>query len=188
MDKVITRPCALRAGDFFCPKRRLPVTNLNAYRDIGEIEAVVRHFEACAYCTSEFTHARHLTVAALYLSSLPPEAALDRMRQSLVRFTAHHGVKGYHETITRFWMTLVSQFLEAQPEGTPLIQGVNLVVEKYPRKSVLFEYYSEARVMSEEARRQWVPPDLKKLGSVDLNSSSSSPAQEPATADGFPQN
>ena len=91
------------------------MTDMSVYRDISEIETVVHNFEACAYSTAEFTHARHLAVAAWYLHTLSPDAALDRVRQSLLRFTAHHGVKGYHETITRFWMILVRRSSTLRP-------------------------------------------------------------------------
>jgi len=64
------------------------------YSDVIEIELVVKKLESCEYAKDEFTHARHLTVAAWYLSHFPDEQALDKMRSSLLRFTKYHQVKG----------------------------------------------------------------------------------------------
>jgi hypothetical protein len=123
----------------------------------------VRKFEACEYALAEFSHARHLAVAACYLKGMPFEAALDRMRASLLRFTAHHGVSGYHETITRFWLLLVDQYLRTLPAQLLLPDQVNQLIAQYPTKQVLFDYYSRDRVMSEAARQHWTEPDLAPL-------------------------
>ncbi len=38
---------------------------------------------------------------------------MNRMRTSLKRFAAHHGVTGlYHETLTRFWLRQVEMRLD----------------------------------------------------------------------------
>ena len=74
------------------------------YRNADAVREVVEKFERCEYAPQEFTHARHLTVACWYLCTLPEKEALDRMREGLLRFTTHHGKRGYHETITRFWI------------------------------------------------------------------------------------
>ncbi len=86
------------------------------------------------------------------------------MRTGLVRFTAHHGKQGYHETITRFWIMLIRDFLGQLPEGLTIAERVNAMVESFPGKETLFEYYTRERVMSEVARREWVEPDLVAIG------------------------
>src|ERR1700747_420310 len=109
----IERPCAACArAIFFCPKRSL--MEAVTYCNEDAIREVVEKFETCIYAPEEFIHARHLTVAAWYLCRLPEDVALHRMRQSLLRFTAHHGKQGYHETITRFWMLLIAEHLRRQ--------------------------------------------------------------------------
>ncbi len=85
------------------------------YRDASEIRDVVERFEGCDFALAEFTHARHLTVACWYLCSLTREEALERMRCGLQSFIAHHGKQGYHETITRFWMELLANYLGQLP-------------------------------------------------------------------------
>jgi hypothetical protein len=136
---------------------------MTRYRSENEIREVVEKFEACGYAAEEFTHARHLTVACWYLSTVPPEAALVRMRDGLLRFTAHHGKHGYHETLTRFWMLLLEGFLAGQPPTAVLTENVNGAVEHFGKKDIVYEYYSRERVTSETARREWVEPDLQAL-------------------------
>lgn len=128
-----------------------------------DLQAIVEQFERCSFKLEEFTHARHLTVAACYLAKFPFNEALARMRIGLQRFIAHHGKQGYHETITRFWMELISRFLTGVPEDVSIAESVNEVIVRYGRKDILFEYYTRERVLSEIARREWVEPDLKSI-------------------------
>ena len=134
------------------------------YAGDNEIQEVVRKFERCEFAAEEFTHTRHLTVACWYLCTMPPDAALSQMRISLQQFIAHHGKQGkYHETITRFWMELLSDFLASQPPLTPLIDKVNKAVKLYGKKDVLFAYYTRERVLSEAAKGDWIEPDLRTM-------------------------
>lgn len=128
-----------------------------------DVQAIVEKFERCDFKVEEFTHTRHLTVAACYLTKFSFNEALARMRTGLQRFIAHHGKQGYHETITRFWMELISRFLSEVPKETSVAESVNDVIARYGTKDILFEYYTRERVMSEIARREWVEPDLKSL-------------------------
>jgi hypothetical protein len=132
------------------------------YCNDDAIREVVEKFETCVYAPEEFIHARHLTVAAWYLCTLPEDAALSRMRESLLRFTAHHKKQAYHETITRFWMLLIADHLHRQSGELSDVQRVNDVVTRYP-KETLFDYYSRDRVISETAKHEWIEPDLRQI-------------------------
>ena len=128
-----------------------------------EVEETVRKFELCAFTGSEFTHGAHLTVALSYVSRLTEEEALERMRAGLFRFLEHHGVdpKKYNETITLFWIRLVRGFLKrVNPERT-LRDLANELVLTHGDSKIIFRYYSKELLMSDEARKVWVEPDLK---------------------------
>ena len=133
------------------------------YADECEIREVVEKFEGCELTLEEFTHARHLTVACWYLCTLPRPQALRRMRGGLQRFIAHHQKQGYHETITRFWMELLCNYLCQLPEGCTITRKVNGAVDRFASKDVLYHYYTRERVMSDAARAAWVEPDLRAL-------------------------
>jgi hypothetical protein len=154
---------SLRAGDFFAPKG-VRVMARTTYQDENEIREVVEKFERCQFAVEEFTHARHLTVSCWYLCTMPREQALVRMRASLMRFIAHHGKQGYHETITRFWMELLSDFLGQRAPAASLRNKTNDALEYFANKDVLFSYYNRDRVMSEVAKREWMEPDLRTVG------------------------
>lgn len=132
------------------------------YRNEDAVREVVEKFERCVYAPEEFIHARHLTVAAWYLCTLAEDVALNRMRESLLRFTAHHGKQGYHETITRFWMRLIAEYLRRQSGDLADVQRINNVVARYPKETI-FHYYTRDRVMSEAAKRGWIEPDLRAI-------------------------
>jgi hypothetical protein len=79
-----------------------------------EIQTVVRGFETCQTSADEFKHKDHLVVAVWYVHNLGREAALERMREGLLRFIAHHKVdpKKYSEEITRFWIERIAERLD----------------------------------------------------------------------------
>ncbi len=133
------------------------------YRSADEVRQVVEKFEHSEYAPEQFPHARHLATACWYLCQGSREEALVNMRTSLLRFTAHHHKQAYHETITRFWLELIGNFLDRIPEGMLLHERVNLVVEGFLDKELPFRYYSRERVLSERARREWVEPDLRPI-------------------------
>ena len=86
---------------------------------------------------------------------------MDRMRTSLKRFAAHHGVTGlYHETLTRFWLQQVEQRLDRRQ---CLEESVREVQEQFSDKNLAFDYYSRERIDSKEARETWLKPDLNEL-------------------------
>jgi len=127
----------------------------------AEILTLVDRLERCLLGKEEFHHRDHLTVAVVYLYASDLETAMDRMRASLKRFAAHHGVNGlYHETLTRFWLLQVDQRLD---RSECLNRSVRAMQEKLNDKNLVFDYYSRERIESKEAREKWIEPDLKPL-------------------------
>lgn len=125
------------------------------------ILTLVDRLERCLLGKEEFHHRDHLTVAVVYLYASDLETAMDRMRTSLKRFAAHHGVTGlYHETLTRFWLLQVDQRLD---RSACLEQSVKNIREQFNDKNLAFDYYSRERIDSKEARETWLEPDLKEL-------------------------
>jgi hypothetical protein len=127
----------------------------------AEILTLVDRLERCLPGKEEFHHRDHLAVAVVYLYASDLETAMDRMRSSLKRFAAHHGVTGlYHETLTRFWLLHVERRLD---RSRCLEESVREVQEQLNDKNLAFEYYSRERITSKEARETWLKPDLKEL-------------------------
>src|SRR4029077_18869361 len=122
----------------------------------AEILTLIDRLERCLLAKEEFHHRDHLTAAVVYLYSSDMETAMDRMRASLKRFAAHHGVNGlYHETLTRFWLLQVEKRLDRR---LCLSEAVRMVKEQLNDKNLAFEYYGRERIESKEAREKWLQP------------------------------
>ncbi len=136
------------------------------YAAAEEVETLVRGFESCTLAWAEWTHAAHLTVALWYALRHDPGEALRRVREGIKRYNLANGVvttreRGYHETITRFWMRHVRDFLDSRRgEGWPLERLANELVACAKRDAPL-EHYSRELLFSWEARAGYVEPDLK---------------------------
>ncbi|HEY8259371.1 MAG TPA: hypothetical protein VIG08_17060 [Gemmatimonadales bacterium] len=132
-----------------------------------EVLDLVREFEACTLPRSRWDHRAHLTVALWYASALEPDDALDRVRRGIHRLNEACGVvstptSGYHETITRFYMRVVGDFVRREAEGDWAIRA-NRLIERYGERKLPLRYYTESRLMSPAARAEWVEPDLAPL-------------------------
>ena len=79
-----------------------------------EIEDLVRGFETCETGADDFKHKDHLVVAVWYVHKLGRDAALERMREGLMRFLAHYegNTQKYSEEITRYWIERVAARLD----------------------------------------------------------------------------
>ena len=127
----------------------------------AEVLTLVDRLERCLLAKDEFHHRDHLAVAAVYLRAYDFETALARMRTSLQRFAAHHGVAGlYHETLTRFWLLQVEQRLDRR---LALCESVRRIQERLPDKGLALEYYSKDMLNSPDAKMRWMEPDLQPI-------------------------
>lgn len=75
--------------------------------------------------------------------------------------------RGYHETITRFYIWAVGRYLAARRAGQPSAPILDLTNEllgsRYGERSYPLDYYTRERLMSWEARTEWVEPDVRAL-------------------------
>ena len=103
---------------------------MSTYQTDAEIENVVRSFEACETDKDAFKHRDHLTVAIWYVETVGREAALERMRSSLMRFLDHHGVdrNKYSEPVTVFWIDKVAEKLKELGPEVSLVEKCNTIV------------------------------------------------------------
>ena len=122
----------------------------------AEILALVRKLEQCEIAPTEFHHRDHLAVSVAYLYASDFPAALDRIRTTLQRFIGHHGLKGYHETITRFWLRQVEERLDRR---LALSESVRQIQEKLGDKDTIYRYFSKEVLSSPEAKVGWIEPD-----------------------------
>src|SRR3712207_3135297 len=86
---------------------------------MSHVPPLVARFEDCTLPQEAWTHQAHLTVGLWYASSMPYEPALAAMREGIQRLNVAHGVpttptRGYHETITRFYMLVLCAYVTLQ--------------------------------------------------------------------------
>ncbi len=117
----------------------------------------------------EWTHEAHLG-ATVYLLLKRPDVDLDKELPGLIRgFNESVGgvnsdSEGYHDTITRAYLHGIRLFLSEADRTEPLHELVNeLLLSPMGRRDWPLRYWSKERLMSVEARRGFVPPDLAAL-------------------------
>ena len=72
--------------------------------------------------------------------------------------------EGYHDTITRVFLSGVRLFLAGADPEAPLHALVNaMLVSPMGRRDWPLRFYSPALLFSVEARRSFIPPDLAAL-------------------------
>ncbi|HTG63511.1 MAG TPA: hypothetical protein VL917_02460 [Sphingomicrobium sp.] len=117
----------------------------------------------------EWTHEAHLATTT-YLILNHPQIDLDAELPGLIRRYnesvggVNDDTQGYHETITRAYLRGVRLFLEEADTVRPIHELVNeLLMSPMGRRDWPLRFWSKERLMSVEARRGWVAPDLAAM-------------------------
>lgn len=128
-------------------------------------------FENGSLPFEQWTHRAHIRVAYLYASGSDLASAIDRMRAGIKAYnkatdTPEAIDRGYHETITVAFMTLVfSAYLQ-----TGAHESSDEFCDAHPEllsKQALRRFYSRDRIMTMQAKAKFVAPDLNPLPEVD---------------------
>ena len=120
-------------------------------------------FESCSLLENEWTHLAHIRVAWLCLIQGAPDIALPRIREGILRYNTEvlRRRHKYHETVTVAFARLVSDRMQAGETWQQFAARVDDILD--PEVPMLMNYYSGDRLFSEEARREFVEPDIKDL-------------------------
>ena len=117
----------------------------------------------------EWTHEAHLA-ATTWLLLRHPEINLDSELPGLIRrynesvggVNSDH--EGYHDTITKAYLHGIRLFLREADRGEPVHELVNALLHSpMGRRDWPLRFWSKERLMSVEARRGWVEPDIAAL-------------------------
>ncbi len=135
----------------------------------AEVEHLGEGLMARTLRKEEWTHEAHLG-ATTYLLLKRPDIDVDRALPGFIRaFNESVGgvnddSEGYHETITRAYLRGIRLFLEEADAKRPLHELVNeLLLSPMGRRDWPLRFWSKERLMSVEARRNYVEPDLAAL-------------------------
>ncbi|MGB7710901.1 MAG: hypothetical protein WBL95_15415 [Microcoleus sp.] len=140
------------------------------YRSPSEIDSLIHAFQECSLPRSQWTHEAHLTVALWYLFYDKEQAAINALRNGIKRYNSAQGIEttkdgGYHETLTLFWVRIIRRYLAQESRNRSMVSLANGLIAKYASRTLPFSYYTRDRLMSWEARINWVEPDLRAIDS-----------------------
>ncbi|MGB9180155.1 MAG: hypothetical protein WCB68_13065 [Pyrinomonadaceae bacterium] len=143
-------------------------SSMSPYTSYAEVERLVREFELCRLPRAKWTHHAHLTVALWYLMRHTEAEATVLIRDRIKLYNKACGVEttptsGYHETITLFYIHAISRYLSNANKDCSFTSLLSGLIETCGNKNFPLEYYSRDRLMSWEARTEWVKPDLKNF-------------------------
>ena len=134
-----------------------------------EIEHLGEGLIARTLSRPEWTHEAHLA-ATTYLLLKRPDIDVDAELPNLIRrFNESVGgvnsdSEGYHDTITRAYVSGVRLFLCEADKTKPLHELVNeLLLSPMGHRDWPLRFWSKDRLMSVEARRNFIAPDLAAM-------------------------
>lgn len=136
--------------------------------DDAGIERIARGLIDRTLPKPEWTHRAHFAAALWLLSHPDVLAEAGGMAPLIRRYNEATGVAntdsgGYHETITQASLRGACAMLADNPDGSladilDVLMDGPLGDKRWP-----LAYWSETRLMSAEARRSWMEPDLSPL-------------------------
>jgi hypothetical protein len=127
----------------------------------SDLAEFIQGFEQGTWPHAGWTHAAHIAMAAWYLLSLPETEVTDRVRRGIQHYNESVGTRntadaGYHETLTLFWLSIVSDFLRRREGQTTKLAAIREVVAEFGSQRDLYRQYYGFDVVT---RAKWVPPD-----------------------------
>ena len=127
-----------------------------------DIDAIAHAVETCTLPKPEWTHRAHLAAGLAWVRHLGLDAAVPHARVSIRRYNESTGVAntdrgGYHETITRYFLTVLAGHADG---GSDL---GDVLADPAAGHDAVLHHWRRDTLFSVRARRDWVPPDLVPL-------------------------
>jgi hypothetical protein len=141
-------------------------------RSHSQLEQLLHDFNTQSLSKADWTHEAHLIVGLMHVKQYEFYDAVCRMRAGIILLNKHHetannGEKGYHETLTIFWLTVLSFFVRKNPSMS-IVELVNSFLSSpIADRSLPFLFYEREKVLSPFFRSQYIKP--KKLDLTDEN-------------------
>lgn len=138
------------------------------YRSVGE-QVFMKEFED-SMDPRLWTHRAHVRMAWNYLKELGKDTATPVIKETIRRHFEMNPSKrqSYHETITSFYIHLVNLAIESPDNKLQDQDDFFEFMERYPiltDQNAIYKYYSPKMLKSQDARSQFLPPDLQPLPS-----------------------
>jgi hypothetical protein len=125
-------------------------------------EQFLAAFEAGRIANQDFHHRDHLKVAWIQVHRVGSDRAADTVAGTIREFATRHGhAERYHETMTRFWVRVVGMGVSRHP--TLAFDDLIAAEPHLLDKNLPYHHWSRELMGSNEARRDWVEPDLRMM-------------------------
>lgn len=124
-------------------------------------QALLEAFVSTALPADQFHHEQHVRLAWLFVCRHGMPSAIGEFSEAIKRFAVAKGAHGlYHETITWAFLLIISERQARQPGDTwtAFASAHSDLLAWAP--SILDRYYSKELLMSDQARKSFVMPDL----------------------------
>jgi hypothetical protein len=143
------------------------MTQLHISTDV-DIISLVNQFNTQNITQEQWTHESHLAVACWHLHTYHFFDALCRMRAGIILLNGAHGTpnnqdRGYHETLTWFWLTVVDLWITNHPEMTLIEQYQSLLNSPASSKYLPRAYYLESELKDPFTRAITLKPTQQEL-------------------------
>jgi len=128
------------------------------------LDDFVHRWDTGRLTKTELTHAAHVGTAAYFAFDLEAEALFERMKSGIIHHnesvgTANTEDNGYHETLTRFWVETIVEFMRSRSLSTRF-EAVKHAAQRFGKDRDRHRlYYSFDVVRDRRARREWIKPD-----------------------------
>ena len=123
------------------------------YNCLEEIEELVSQFSEQTLPIEKWTHEGHLTAALWHIYKYPLEEATCYLRSRIIIYNhstknENTGAKGYHETITLFWIKTIDLYLQDFKSQSLLEACNNFLQSSFAIRSYPLQFYSKELLFS----------------------------------------
>lgn len=134
----------------------------------AEFEHIIEDFRTKTLPANEWTHKAHLITGLWHVANFDYDEALLKIREGIRTYNEASGGKntdssGYHETITVFWVWLLNEFFGIYLADNQSFEQVcsAFLKSKYCDRNAAFNFYTQEKLLSREARLAFVEPDIQ---------------------------
>lgn len=133
-----------------------------------DLNIVAQRFNAQSIPHAQWTHELHLAVGCWHIHSYPFYDALCRMRAGIILLNVAHGTpnsqdKGYHETLTWFWLTVLDLWITNHPGLTLTEQYQSFLQSPAASKHLPKVFYTEHELKDPATRAITLRPTQQEL-------------------------
>ncbi|MDH5366125.1 MAG: hypothetical protein OEW67_04010 [Cyclobacteriaceae bacterium] len=138
----------------------------------GRVKKMILGFENGSLAKEKWTHIAHFEMALWYTYHEPIHKARKLIKEGIKNYNLSVGGEntdssGYHETITELYILIIINYqLSFKNEYDFEILIKELYNQPFIEKTFLFQFYTKDRLMSVEARKKWVDPDVIPIVSI----------------------